>query len=254
MYRESLHACCSLGGELRQNRGELGGGQVGICDPQDREDIEHRVPVWGVQGRAWLLAASWCSPLVGEREARFRFRVVSSSVRFLLDTFPHAPRLEPCLRLSPHTAQHFRISLGLSSVTFGAEYLYVFHTVCILRVFEPRALFDVINLYFPSVEFFLAPCADRAVPENDFVSQVSPSWPAFSGVDVVIAEKAFSLDAFLFFFDFIFLGVGVMPGLSHMSFGCVLDWPHQRSCFFSEGFALAESLQYFLHVPYLVLA
>src|SRR5262249_23044328 len=113
----------------------------------------------------------------------------------------------PCVTwrtLSPHTAQHFRISLGLSSVTFGAEYLYVFHTVCILRVFEPRTLFDVINLYFPWVEFFLAPCADRAVPENDFVSQVSPSWPAFSGVDVVIAEKAFSLDAFLFFFDVIF--------------------------------------------------
>jgi hypothetical protein len=181
---------------------------------------------------------------VGEREARFRFRVVSSSVRFLLDTFPHAPRLEPCLRLSPHTAQHFRISLGLSSVTFGAEYLYVFHTVCILRVFEPRTLFDVINLYFPWVEFFLAPCADRAVPENDFVSQVSPSWPAFSGVDVVIAEKAFSLDAFLFFFDLILLGVGVVPGPGSIPLGFILGWHDQFYCSGSEGVFLGTGCEF----------
>jgi hypothetical protein len=41
--------------------------------------------------------------------------------RCLVGTFPQAPRLEPYVRLSPHTAQHFQISLGLSSVTFGAE-------------------------------------------------------------------------------------------------------------------------------------
>jgi hypothetical protein len=37
--------------------------------------------------------------------------------------FPQPPRLEPCLRLLPHTAQHFQISLGLCSVANGAEYL-----------------------------------------------------------------------------------------------------------------------------------
>src|SRR5262249_2385729 len=34
--------------------------------------------------------------------------------RVTYGTFPHVPRLEPCLRLSPHTAQHFQISLCLS--------------------------------------------------------------------------------------------------------------------------------------------
>ena len=68
-----------------------------------------------------------------------------------------AARLEPCLRLLPHTAQHFQISLSLSSVTFGAEYLHVFHAVCVLLVFEPCIGLDVINLYFPWVELFLTP-------------------------------------------------------------------------------------------------
>src|SRR2546427_7350418 len=41
----------------------------------------------------------------------------------LIGTSPHLSRLEPCLRLSPHTAQHFQISLSFRSVVFGAEYL-----------------------------------------------------------------------------------------------------------------------------------
>jgi hypothetical protein len=49
---DPLHACGRLGVELRQNRGELGGGQVRIFDPQGREDIEHRVHVWGVHRRS----------------------------------------------------------------------------------------------------------------------------------------------------------------------------------------------------------
>jgi hypothetical protein len=62
----------------------------------------------------------------------------------------------------------------------------------------------VINLCFPRVEFFLALCTDRAVSEKYFFSQVSLSWPVLTGVDVVEAKGAFTLDAFLFLFDFVF--------------------------------------------------
>src|SRR4030095_6338171 len=58
----------------------------------------------------------------------------------------------PCVTwrtLSPHTAQHFQISLRFCSVVFGAEYLKVFQAVCILWSFEPCIGFDVVNLYFP---------------------------------------------------------------------------------------------------------
>src|SRR4029453_13159637 len=139
--------------------------------------------------------ASWTADrAVGKRKARY-----------LVSTFPHAPRLEPCLRLSPHTAQHFQISLSFCSVVFGAEYLKVFQAVCILWSFEPCIGFDVVNLYFPWVACFLAPCTDGAVPEEDLFPQVSLSWPAFASVGVVIAEKAFSLHTVLFFFDLILL-------------------------------------------------
>ena len=47
-----------------------------------------------------------------KREARLG----RDKARCLVGTFPHPPRLEPDLRLSPHPAQHFLISLGLSSV------------------------------------------------------------------------------------------------------------------------------------------
>ena len=76
---------------------------------------------------------------------------------------------------------------------FGAEDLKVFQAVCILWSFEPCIGFDVVNLYFPWVACFLAPCTDGAVPEEDLFPQVSLSWPAFASVDIVIAEKAFSL-------------------------------------------------------------
>src|SRR5438876_1591153 len=104
--------------------------------------------------------------------------------RCLVGTSPHLPRLEPCLRLLPHTAQHFQISLSFCSVVFGAEYLKVFQAVCILWSFEPCIGFDVVNLYFPWVESFLAPCTDGAVPEEYLFPQVSLSWPAFASVDV----------------------------------------------------------------------
>ena len=94
-------------------------------------------------------------------------------------------------------------------MVFGAEDLKVFHAVCLLWSFEPCIGFDVVNLYFPWVECFLAPCTDGAVPEEYLFPQVSLAWPAFASVDIVIAEKAFSLHAFLFFFDLILLGVAL---------------------------------------------
>jgi hypothetical protein len=93
----------------------------------------------------------------------------------------------------------------------------------------------VIHLDFPSVECFLASCTDRAIPEEYFFPQVSLSWPAFSDVEVVIAAKAFTLHAFLLFFDFILFGVGVVPGLSHTSFGFILGWHDQLACSVSKG-------------------
>src|SRR5262252_415206 len=126
--------------------------------------------------------------------------------------------------------------------------LHVLHAICILWVFEPCTHLDMINLYFPWVERVLASCTDGAIPQQYFLSEIYPSWPVFSEVDVVIAEKAFSLDAFLFLFDVILLGVGVMPGLGHKSFGFVLGWHDQLSCFVSEGVILAESLHYCWHV------
>ena len=75
----------------------------------------------GVCGIANATLANGAAYLVGKRKARC-----------LVGTFPHAPRLEPCLRLSPHTAQHLQIRLGLSSVTCGAEDLHVVHAICIL--------------------------------------------------------------------------------------------------------------------------
>src|SRR5712691_2109934 len=54
-----------------------------------------------------------------------------------LNSGPLRGQFTPCVTrrtLSPHTAQHFQISLGLSSVTIGAEYLHVVHAVCILWV------------------------------------------------------------------------------------------------------------------------
>src|SRR5215471_8355324 len=83
----------------------------------------------------------------------------------------------PCVTwrtLSPHTAQHFQISLGLCSVTFGAKDLHVLHAICILWVFEPCTHLDMINLYFPWVERVLASCTDRAIPQQYFLSEIYP--------------------------------------------------------------------------------
>ena len=70
--------------------------------------------------------------------------------------FPHPPRLEPDVPLSGHPAQHFQISLGLSSVAIDAEYLLIFQAVCLPWVFEPYAGYDVVNVYLVGVKRFLA--------------------------------------------------------------------------------------------------
>ena len=54
------------------------------------------------------------------------YRLGRLMARYLVGTSPQAPRLEPYVRLSPRTAQHFPINLGLSSVTIGAEDLLIF--------------------------------------------------------------------------------------------------------------------------------
>jgi hypothetical protein len=131
---------------------------------------------------------------------------------------------------------------------FGAEYLKVFQAVCILWSFEPCIGFAVVTLYFPWVECFLAPCTDGAVPEEDLFPQVSLSWPAFVRVDIVIAEKAFSLHAFLFFFDLILLGVRVVPGPRSLPLGFICGGHDQLCRAGSAGVFLAESLHYGWHV------
>ena len=166
----------------------------------------------------------------------------------LLLTVSRIQHRVPRRTLSPHTAQHFQISLGLSSVTIGAEYLHVVHAVCILWVFEPCICFDVINLYFPKVEFFLASCTDRAISEEYFFPQFSLPWPVFSVVDIVIAEKVFTLHAFLFLLDFVLFGVRVVPGFRQKPLGLILGWHDQRYCAVSKGVSLSESLHYCWHV------
>jgi hypothetical protein len=59
----------------------------------------------GVEDGTSPSAPRWISTALG-----------SDKARSLTGTFPHRPRLEPDLRLSPHPAQHFQISLGLRSV------------------------------------------------------------------------------------------------------------------------------------------
>ena len=66
-------------------------------------------------------------------------------VRCLVGTFPHPPRLEPDLRLSPHPAQHFQISLGLCSVAFSAEELLGYQLVCLCWGLELFAGYNVIH-------------------------------------------------------------------------------------------------------------
>ena len=144
---------------------------------------------------------------------------------------------------------NFRQSaVSFCSVVFGAEYLKVCQAVCLLGSFEPCIGFDVVNLYFPWVECFLAPCTDGAVPEQYRFPQVSLSWPAFARVDVVLAEKAFSFHAFLFFVDLILVGVRVVPGPRYIPLGFILGWHDQFYCSGSEGVFLTESLHDGWHV------
>src|SRR5215831_9399863 len=93
--------------------------------------------------------------------------------------FPHPPRLEPDLRLSPHPAQHFQISLCLSSVACCAYWLEVLHAITFHCVFEPCAWFgSMIYFDLALVEFCSTYVACGALEENDFFSYVTPTVPA----------------------------------------------------------------------------
>ena len=54
--------------------------------------------------------------------------------------FPHPPLLEPDLRLSPHPAQHFQISLGLSSVAWCIYRLEVAHAISLRWFITEQAI------------------------------------------------------------------------------------------------------------------
>ena len=85
-------------------------------------------------------------------------------------------------------------------------------------------------------------------PSLRSTSSLRSPWPAFASVDGVIAEKAFSLPAFLFFCDLILLGVGVVPGPGYIPLGFILGWHDQFYWSSSEGVFLAESGHYGWHV------
>jgi len=133
-------------------------------------------------------------------------------------------------------------------VAFGAEYLHVVRAVCILWSFELCIWLDMVNLYFPWVECFLAPCTDGTIPEKYFLSQVYLPRPVFSESDVVVAEETFPLHAFFLFSDCIFFGIGIVPGPGQVFLGRILPWHDQRFCSVSEGVALAESSHDCWHV------
>src|SRR5262249_3669785 len=123
-----------------------------------------------------------------------------------------SPRLEPCLRLSPHTAQHLQIVLSFCSVTIGAEYLKILDTICILGIFEPDARFDVIHMDLAGMEWgastFTVGAIHRtnsALVGKDFLPQIHLSVPVF-----IAAPEAFEYEQF-FSYDGFSGGVGIMP-------------------------------------------
>src|SRR5712691_8989997 len=65
----------------------------------------------------------------------------------LLLTVSRMQHRVPRRTLSPHPAQHLQISLGLRSVTKGAEYLQVGETICIPGTFELCARLYMIYFY-----------------------------------------------------------------------------------------------------------
>src|SRR5215471_18623142 len=117
-------------------------------------------------------------------------RWVSARRVTLVGTFPHAPRLEPYVRLSSHTAQHSQIRLGLSSVAWCAYRLKVIHPISLREILEPCARYNVIYFYFAGMERFSfafanvrhVECTDCSLEENDFFSQVVCFLPVFISV------------------------------------------------------------------------
>jgi hypothetical protein len=75
-------------------------------------------------------------------------------------------RCAPRRTLSPHTAQHFPINFRLRSVTISAEYLEIFSSVCIRRILEFCAPYNVIHLYFIWSEGVLTHGAHGPVAEK----------------------------------------------------------------------------------------
>ena len=62
----------------------------------------------------WLSCS--CNVRTGSCQVWPRTSLRRDKARYLEGTFPHPPRLEPDLRLSPHPAQHFQVYLSLCSV------------------------------------------------------------------------------------------------------------------------------------------
>src|SRR5215813_11060714 len=57
-------------------------------------------------------------------------------------TSPHPPRLEPCMKLSPHTAQHFQIRLHPHSVPLQRWWKFLLHFIDVHRYISPATTAD----------------------------------------------------------------------------------------------------------------
>ena len=145
---------------------------------------------WGLGSPAWRLAGACCSRhrvvydaslqgLIGSLYTQRCFHILPhrfhgaqrgswvGTRRVATCTFPHPPRLEPCVRLSPHTAQHLRsfsvvilpheAFLPISAAPRYAFPVYSLRVRCIPLVRSSRGLGAFAMGSVPRVSGFPAP-------------------------------------------------------------------------------------------------
>ena len=109
----------------------------------------------------------------------------------------------------------------------------------------------MIYFYLARMEGLTTRCTCGAVEKHHFFSEVHPSLPVFvAGPEAVVGQKAFALYTRLFFLDFFWVGVGVMPGFCHKSFGFILRGHDQGDRVGSEGVAFSEPLHDSWHADF----
>jgi len=114
----------------------------------------------------------------------------------LLLTVSRIQHRVPRRTLSPHPAQHFQISLSLSSVAWCADNLEVLHAICLRWVFELLARYNVVYndlAWMERLSFTLTVWSlygtDRSFEEDCLFSQIPPSLPVFITIpDLVVCE------------------------------------------------------------------